>query len=65
MNRLKELRTSKNIKQVEIAEATGISQQAYSYFEKGDSKPSLKTAKKIADFYKMSIEEIFFNQIDN
>ncbi|MDY2734892.1 helix-turn-helix transcriptional regulator [Intestinibacter sp.] len=65
MNKLRELRHQKKMKQSEVAKIVGISQQAYSYFELGLSKPSLDTAKRIADFYKKPIEEIFFSKLDN
>lgn len=61
MTKLKKLRKENNFKQIEVAKATGISQQAYSYFERGTLIPSLDTAKKIANFYNMTIEDIFFN----
>lgn len=35
---------------------------AYGKLEKGERKISLEQAKKISDFFKMKIEEIFFNQ---
>ncbi len=60
MLKLKKLREEKNISQQELAIALGITQQAYSRIELGKSKPSLVKAKEIADFFDVSIEEIFF-----
>lgn len=61
MTKLKELRKANNFKQIEVARATGITQQAYSYFERGVAVPSLDTAQRLADFYNKTIEDIFFN----
>lgn len=51
----------KNIKQSSIAKEVGVTQQAFSCYELGLMKPSLDIAKKIADIFDCSIEEIFFN----
>jgi len=32
--------------------------------ERGDRNPSLKLAKKIADYYGVSVDEIFFDEMD-
>lgn len=60
MNRLKELRKAKGLKQREVAEQIGVRQQAFSYYETGTINPSLEVAKKIADCFECSIEDIFF-----
>lgn len=62
MNELKKLRKEKNIKQSSIAKEVGVTQQAFSCYELGLMKPSLDIAKKIADIFDCSIEEIFFNR---
>lgn len=63
--KLKKMREEKNISQKEIAEMLGITQQAYSRIELGQAKPSLLKAKDIADFFNVSIEEIFFENKHN
>ncbi len=65
MNKLKILRLDLNLKQIEIAKKIGISQQAYSYIETDRMNPSLETARKISEFFKMPVEEIFFKKRDN
>lgn len=59
-NRLKELRTQRNFKQTDLAEKIGVTRQVVSYYELGTVKPSLDKAKKLADIFGCSIEDIFF-----
>lgn len=59
MNNLKELRTKRNLKQREIAEALGITTSYYGMIELGKRKPSLELALKISRYFELTIEEIF------
>lgn len=59
--RLIELRRNKS--RTQIAKELGITPQMLGAIERGDRDPSLRLAKKIADYYKVSIDEIFFNSI--
>ncbi len=45
---LKEKREDKNLSQQELADKVEISQQYYSFIEKGNRRPSTQVAKKIA-----------------
>lgn len=54
--RLKELRTSQNLKQKDIAEALGISVQAYSNYENGNREPDLETLNNLANYFKVSVD---------
>lgn len=58
-NLLKEYRDEKGLKQKEVAEQVGVSQQAFSLFEKGKAIPSLGTALKLAKYFEVSVEDIF------
>lgn len=60
ISKLRELRETNGFKQEEIARLLGTSLPNYSKKENGDIKFSLKEAKKIADFFKMTVEEVFF-----
>lgn len=42
----------------EVASKIGIHESTYSSIENGTRNPSLTSAKKIAEFYKIKIEEI-------
>lgn len=58
--RLKELREKKKLTQAQVAEKVGITQQAYSYIEKGISNPSLETALRISEVLKTPVNKIFY-----
>ena len=60
MNRLKELRKENNFKQTDLAEKIGVTRQVVSNYELGTVKPSLDKAKKLADIFGCSLEDIFF-----
>jgi len=61
MNKLKKLRTDRELKQIELAKEIGVTKQTMSCYELGTIKPPLDKAKKLADFFNCSIEDIFFN----
>lgn len=54
-NRIKELRTEKNISQAQLASDTGISQQSLSFYEKGSRKPKIEAWQKLADYFGVSV----------
>ena len=55
MNRLKELRKSQGLSQVELARKTGISNQAISFYERGERHPKIETWQKLADYFNVSV----------
>lgn len=57
--RLIELRGNKS--QVEVARAVGISDSALSMYECGERIPRDAVKIKLADYYKCSIQSIFFD----
>ena len=48
-----------------VADDLGITPQMLGAIERRDRTPSLPLAKKIADYYKATIEEIFFKENGN
>ena len=62
-DRLKQLRTDKNMTQQQLADVLGINQGMLSRWESGATAPSLKLRRSIADYFKMSVDEIFGNNI--
>lgn len=65
-NNIRVYRAVNNISQKDLAEATGLSQQTISNAER-TSIMSLTTAKKIADYFGVGIDDIFLskNTINN
>jgi len=47
-----------------VSKRIGITPQMLGAIERGDRNPSLKLAKKIADYYGVSVDEIFFDEMD-
>ena len=64
MNRLREYRTEGNYRQKDLAKKIGVTRQAYGFYESGMAKPPLDKAKKLADIFGVSIEDIFFSKAD-
>lgn len=60
-NNLKKIRMKQNIKQVELAKALNITNDYLSSIERGVRTPGFKLAKKIANYFKTTVDEIFFN----
>ena len=54
--KITKLKKLKNLSQVALAEATGISRDAISKYERGDSVPSVDYAKRIADALGVSLD---------
>lgn len=54
-NRLKELRMEKGLTQENIAKGIGVTRQAISLYEQGRREMKLKTLKKIANFFDVSV----------
>ena len=61
-NRVEELRRSLGLNQEDFAKAIRVSRQTVSSIENGKYNPSLELAFTIADYFKLSIEEIFINE---
>ena len=63
-NRLEELRKARNISQVEVAAALGVSRQTIGSLERGRYNPSILLAFKIARYFDLTIEDIFIYEED-
>ena len=55
---LKYLRLSHKLSQKELSQATGISQQAISFWEQDKHVPNMDDCIILADFYKISLDEL-------
>lgn len=56
--RLKELRTARNLTQTRLAELLGISPRVYSRWETGDVTPHFDTIVRLADTLGVSLDEL-------
>ena len=58
-NRVEEIRKERGIRQEELAKCLGVSRQTISSLETGRYNPSIFLAWKIAQYFDMTIEEVF------
>ena len=58
-NRIEEIRKEKGIRQEEFAKSMGVSRQTISSLENGRYNPSIILAYKVAQYFGMTIEEVF------
>jgi len=58
-NRLREIRTQRNLSQADVAEALGVSRQTVISIERGRYSPSLPLAFKIAHLFDSTVDEVF------
>jgi transcriptional regulator with XRE-family HTH domain len=58
------LRDSKNIKDSDVSKATGIGKSTFSDWKSGRSKPKQDKAQKIADFFGVSTDYFFRDDVD-
>ena len=59
MNRLKDMRKARNLTVNEVAKAIGITQPALTRIENGHRNPSLHVAFRLANFFNVSLEDLF------
>ena len=57
--KLKELRTASGLTQEELSRIIGISRVNYTRYETGKVRPDYETLIKIADYFDVSLDEIF------
>ena len=58
-NRLALFRAERGVSRRELAEAVGVNNQTIGYLERGDYKPSLELALRIARFFGVNVEMLF------
>lgn len=61
--KLKELRNAEQLTQQQLAEILNISRVNYTRYETDVSRPDYETLVAIADFYKITLDEIFGRDI--
>jgi DNA-binding XRE family transcriptional regulator len=58
-NRIAVFRAERGISRRQLAEAVGVNNQTIGYLERGDYKPSLELALKIARYFGVAVEMLF------
>ena len=58
-NRVEEIRKQRGIKQEDLARSLEVSRQTIGSLENGRYNPSILLAFKIAEYFEMTIEEVF------
>jgi DNA-binding XRE family transcriptional regulator len=58
-NRIALFRAERGVSRRELADAVGVNNQTIGYLERGDYKPSLELAMKIAAYFDVPIELLF------
>lgn len=55
-NRIRDLREDMDLRQIDVAKATGISQKTLSNYETGETNPDSYALIKLANFFNVSID---------
>jgi DNA-binding XRE family transcriptional regulator len=58
-NRIAVFRAERGVSRRDLADAVGVNNQTIGYLERGDYKPSLELAMKIAAYFDVPIELLF------
>jgi putative transcriptional regulator len=58
-NRISVFRAERGLSRRQLAEAIGVNDQTIGYLERGDYKPSLELALKIAGHFEVAVEMLF------
>lgn len=61
-NRIQELRTAKSLTQQDLAESVNVTRATIIALEKGNYNPSLELAFRLAKFFKVGIDKLFFEK---
>jgi len=55
-NRIRDLREDRDLRQIDLAQATGIDQRTISNYESGKTDPDGEALIRLADFFEVSID---------
>ncbi len=61
-NKIQELRHERNLTQQDLADAVEVTRATILALEKGSYNPSLELAFRLSKFFKLGIEQIFFEK---
>lgn len=54
--KIKELMKERGVRQARISKETGISKQSFHQWKRGQVKPSAKSLRKLADYFRVSVD---------
>ena len=57
--KIKELRLNRGVSQKKLAESIGVAQSSINYWEKGQRTPSVTAAQKLADYFNITLDELY------
>lgn len=64
MNRLRDLREDRDLRQIDVSNAVGIDQRTLSNYETGKTNPDSFAIIKLCDFYNVSADYLLGRNID-
>ena len=64
MNRLRDLREDRDLRQIDVSKATGIDQRTLSNYETGKTNPDSFAIIKFCDFYNVSADYLLGRESD-
>ncbi len=63
-NKIKELRSKKNLTQIDLAKLVGVRRETILFLEKNKYNPSLQLAVKISRVFETTVENVFLFEPD-
>ena len=64
MNKLRDLREDRDLRQVDVSKATGIDQRTLSNYETGKTNPDSFAIIKLCDFYNVSADYLLGRDVE-
>ena len=61
--RLVALRKARGLSQTAVANEIGIALRTYQYYERGEREPQLSTLIRLADFYRIPLDELVGREV--
>ncbi len=65
MNRIRQLREERNLRQIDVSRETGIDQKTLSNYETEKTNPDSYALIRLADFFKVSIDYILCHDVNH
>ena len=63
--KLKDLMESRSVTQAELAEAVGVSEAGMSYILRGLKQPSLAVAHRMAEYFRVTVDDLIAEPTEN